>query len=160
MPGDNNVKSLCFVGMDFCIQLVGAFTFPAITFEIIQYMKQGSIDNKISHVLMQLLRKNPKHKSSILSVAFFCKQRFQSQSVISSATWFSWMIWTLIFMTGELEGFMRISSFTFLVLAAVHNNYLGCLRDLYFYIFLKETSLSVLSRPSFSASTFDGHCCL
>lgn len=85
MPGDNNVKSLCFVGMDFCIHFVGAFTFPAITFEIIQYMKQSSIDNKIPLVLMQLLRKNPKHilKSSILSVVFLSKQRtFKHHSVI------------------------------------------------------------------------------
>lgn len=85
MPGDNNVKSLCFVGMDFCIQFVGAVTFTAITFEIIQYMKQSSIDNKIPPVLMQLLRKNPKHilKSSILSAVFLSKQRtFKHQSVI------------------------------------------------------------------------------
>jgi len=51
MPSDNDVKSLCFTSMDFCIQLVGAFTFTAITFEIIQYMMQSGIDNKIPHVL-------------------------------------------------------------------------------------------------------------
>lgn len=51
MSSDNNVKSLCFTNMDFCIQLVGVFTFRAITFEIIQYIMQSGIDNKILHVL-------------------------------------------------------------------------------------------------------------
>lgn len=125
MPGDNNVKSLCFVAMDFCIQLVGAFTFPAITFEIIQYMKQASIDNKILHFLMQVLRKNPKLilKSSILPVVFFCKQRtFKHQPGISWWSIIFMNICTLIFMTVEL-GFMRTHPCTFLVLTGLHNNY-------------------------------------
>lgn len=118
MPGDNNVKCLCIVDMDFCIQLVGAFTFPAIIFEIIQYMKQASIDNKISHVLMQLLRKNPKHKASILSVVFFwSRDHFNICDLLVGHDFQSDLEHTLMFMTAEL-GLMRTYPFTFLVLAA------------------------------------------
>lgn len=46
LPGDSSVKSLCFTNMDFCIQLVGVFTFRAITFEIIQYIMWSGIDDK------------------------------------------------------------------------------------------------------------------
>lgn len=51
VPSGNSVKSPCFASMDFCIQLGGAFTFIAITSEIIQYVSQSGIDNRMPHVL-------------------------------------------------------------------------------------------------------------
>lgn len=51
MPGDSSVKTLCCTNMDFCIQLVGVFTFRAIMFEIIRRIMQSGIDDKILHVL-------------------------------------------------------------------------------------------------------------
>lgn len=51
MPSDSSVKSLCFPDMDFCIQLLGVFTFRAITFDIIRYVMQSGIDDKILLVL-------------------------------------------------------------------------------------------------------------
>lgn len=42
-----------FASIDFHIQLVGAFTSTAITSEIIQYVMQSGIGNKIPHVLSE-----------------------------------------------------------------------------------------------------------
>lgn len=53
MPSDSSVKSLCFPDMDFCIQLLGVFTFRAITFDIIRYVMQSGIDDKILLVLWE-----------------------------------------------------------------------------------------------------------